>query len=111
MLRAHFAIVSDASFSPDGRWVVTAGPGTAGLFDAASGELVFFLHGHNGILTSAAFTPDGHQIVTAGVDGTIRAYACEICGSLDGLVALAEAKARRVGRTLTPAERRAFLHE
>ena len=56
-LRAHFAIVSDASFSPDGRWIVTAGPGTAGLFDAASGELVFFLHDHEGILTSAASPP------------------------------------------------------
>ena len=111
LLRAHFAIVSDASFSPDGRWIVTAGPGTAGLFDAASGELVFFLHGHDGILTSAAFTPDGQQIVTAGVDGTIRLYTCEICGSTDDLIALAEAKAERVGRTLTPAERRTFLHE
>ena len=33
----------DARFSPDGRWVVTAGPVTAGLWSATSGRLVYFL--------------------------------------------------------------------
>ena len=37
-LVVHAAIVSDAQFSPDGRWIVTAGPGTAGLWDASNGE-------------------------------------------------------------------------
>ena len=57
VLRGHFAIVSDARFSPDGRWVVTAGPGTAGLWSTSSGRLIYYLRGHEGKLLSAAFSP------------------------------------------------------
>src|SRR5262249_45570247 len=45
VLRRPFAVVSDADWSSDGRWVVPAGPGTAGLWNARTGELVFFLQG------------------------------------------------------------------
>ena len=72
LLRGHFAIVSAARFSPDGRWVVTAGPGTAGLWNAASGSLVYFLQGHEGKLLSVAFAPDSRRIATGGMDGTVR---------------------------------------
>ncbi len=49
ILRVHFAIVSDASFSPDGSWIVTAGPAAAAIVDAETGRpLVFPLTGHNG---------------------------------------------------------------
>ena len=50
-LSRHLGKVSDAGFSPDGRWVVTAGPGKAGLWDARSGSLLFFLQGHTRALT------------------------------------------------------------
>ena len=36
VLSGHGGTVFDASFSPDGRWVVTGGPATAGLWDAAT---------------------------------------------------------------------------
>ena len=52
VLRGHFAIVSDARFSPDGRWVVTAGPATAGLWDADTGLARLLLRGHEGKLRS-----------------------------------------------------------
>ncbi len=92
VLRGHFAVVSDAEFSPDGRWVVTAGPTTAGLWDARSGQLVFFLRGHSARLTSATFDPSSSRILTASEDGTARTYRCDVCGGLDSLVALAKAR-------------------
>ena len=48
-------------------------------------------------LTSATFDPAGRRILTASVDGTVRTYACELCGGLDTLVPLAERRLRAVG--------------
>jgi WD40 repeat protein len=88
--------VNDAAFSPDGRWIVTAAR-TAGLWDARKATLVKFLKGHEGELTSAAFAPDSRRIVTAGIDGTIRVYRCEICGTLEELLPLARRRLAAAG--------------
>ena len=109
LVRVHFATVSDARFSPDGRWIATAGPVTSALVDAETGRLAFYLRGHDGKLTTVAFAPDGKQIATGGVDGTVRLYRCDICGGLDDLVALADSRLARTGRTLTDAERERYL--
>ncbi len=109
VLRGHFAIVSDARFSPDGRWVATAGPVTAGLWNALSGRLVYLLQGHEGKLLSVAFAPDGRSIATGGEDGTVRLYRCAICGGVDELLDLADARLARTGRVLTDAERDRLL--
>ena len=47
--------------------------------------------------------------VTGGVDGTVRTYACEICGSLEELVVLAERRLVATRRKLTPEERARLL--
>jgi WD40 repeat protein len=109
VLQGHFGPVQDARFSPDARWVVTAGPGRAGLWDARAGTLETLLRGHKGPVTSAGFDPTGRTIVTGGVDGTVRTYRCEICGSLDELVELAERRLAATHRKLTPAERQRYL--
>jgi WD40 repeat protein len=110
VLAGHFAAVVDASFSPDGRRVVSAGPITAGLWDVGSGELLLYLRGHEGLLTAAAFADD-RTVVTAGEDRTLRVYRCELCGDADALVRLADRRLRAIGRTLTPAERRRYLDD
>jgi WD40 repeat protein len=96
--RGHVSIVADARFSPDGRWVVTAGPSAAGLFVAETGERVYFLRGHGAPLSAAIFTRDSRRIVTAGTDGSVRTYVCNVCGSLAQL--RREAK-RRLGQIVT----------
>jgi WD40 repeat protein len=50
------------------------------------------LYGHRrpSVLTSASFSHDGRRIITSGSDGTVRLYTCEVCATIDGLVALAK---------------------
>ena len=108
-LRGHFGAVNDAEFSPDGRWVVTAGPITAGLWSADSGTLLFYVRGHKRRLTAATFDPSGDRIFTAGIDGTVRVYDCGVCRSGAELVAVARRRLAATGRMLTPAERARFV--
>ena len=48
VLRGHFGTVSDARFSADGRWIVTAGPRSVGVWKAVDGELTRLLFGPEG---------------------------------------------------------------
>ncbi len=115
LLSGHSGIVSDVSFSPDGRWIVTAGPSTVGVWEAQAGRRIdvgtptFFLRGHMPRVRSAAFAPDSRRIVSAGDDGTVRTYLCELCGTVDELVTLANRRFARLGRNLTPAEEKRYL--
>jgi WD40 repeat protein len=106
LLRGHFKAVSDAGFSPDGRWVVTAGPISAGLWRSGEKSIHTFIRNTDRPLR-ASFT-DNHRIVTVAREGTKRAWFCEICGGLDELVSLARKRLAQTGRTLTPEERRRF---
>ena len=64
-----------ASFSPDGRWVVTASDdGTARVWEVASGKAPGQPLRHNGAIKSVAFSPDGKRVVTASADGTARVW-------------------------------------
>jgi WD40 repeat protein len=94
LLHGHSAFVSDAGFSPDGRWVVSAGPGKAGIWAVSANDLpldrLYFLSGHHRHLAAAVFAPSGWTVATAGADGTIRTYACALCGGSAQLRALAE---------------------
>jgi WD40 repeat protein len=93
LLHGHAAFVSDAAFSADGRWVVSAGPGKAGVWAVTATDLALdrlvFLAGHMGALDAAAFAPRGWLLATAGADGTIRTFICSLCGKTPQLEALA----------------------
>jgi WD40 repeat protein len=107
VLSGHGGPVVDASFSPNGRWVVTGGPATAGLWDASTGEKVYFLQGDGREIRAAAFTSPT-RIVTLGSDG-VRTYVCDTCGGLESLLALAQRRLSATDRKLMPDERRRFL--
>ena len=104
MLRGHGGTVFDASFSPNGRFVVTGGPATAGVWDTVTRERLYFLQGHEGPVRAAAFSSPT-RIVTRGDDG-VRTYVCDVCGGLRQLVALAERRLAATSRELSSDERR-----
>jgi WD40 repeat protein len=93
VLRGHRDWISAASFSPDGRWLVTASwDGTARLWDVSSllpgpartgntglstpdpAAGPFVLGGHQGPLGAATFSSDSHWLATASGDGTARLW-------------------------------------
>ena len=62
----HGAQVYDATFSPDGKQIVTASAdNTARIWDAATGATIAVLSGHSDSVLSAAFSRQGDRIVTA----------------------------------------------
>lgn len=68
----------DASFSPDGRRVITAGGDrTARVYDARTGEQEAVLRGHTARLSSARFNRRGTRAVTSAGDGTVRVWDVE----------------------------------
>jgi WD40 repeat protein len=107
VLSGHFGTVFDASFSPNGRWVVTGGPTTAGLWDASNGERIFFLRGDGTPVRAAAFSSPT-RIVVRGSDG-VRSYVCELCGGLKALLELADRRLAATGRELSAAERATYV--
>ena len=114
-LRGHASIVSDVAFSPDGRWIATAGPTTVGLWETETGQRiekgtpVFFLRGHGPRVRSVAFAPDSRRVASIGDDGTVRTYLCELCGTAGELIRKARARLDRLGANLTPDERKRYL--
>jgi len=106
-LVGHTNVVNDAEFSPDGRWLVTAGPITAGLWRSDSNSIHTYLHDTD-LPIVATFDGD-RRIVTLARDGKVREWFCDFCGTLDQLVRLAKARLAQTGRSFTPDERRRFL--
>ena len=74
-ITGHTGPVRFATFSPDGRQIVTASyDKSARIWDAATGRQVLKLSGHTDRVLSAAFSPDGRQIVTASTDKSARIW-------------------------------------
>jgi WD40 repeat protein len=64
--------VTDASFSRDGRRIVTVA-GRARVFDARTGALVRVLP-DSAKVNSASFSPDGSRVVTSALNGSTRVW-------------------------------------
>jgi WD40 repeat protein len=75
ILRGHQGSIFYATFSPDGKQILTAAAdNTARLWSAHDGALVAALEGHKGEVLKALFSPDGTRIVTGSSDGTARLW-------------------------------------
>jgi WD40 repeat protein len=74
-LEGHTEPVFSATFSPDGKMIVTAsGDNTARIWDATTGKELKKLEGHTSWINSAVFSPDGKTVVTASNDDTARIW-------------------------------------
>ncbi|MBQ2097815.1 MAG: PD40 domain-containing protein, partial [Bacteroidales bacterium] len=75
-LVGHTDYVTSASFSPDGRYIVSASVDrTVRIWDAKTGQQVGNpLEGHTAYVNSASFSPDGRYIVSASYDKTVRIW-------------------------------------
>jgi WD40 repeat protein len=91
------------SFSSNGRFLALSTQGfTSRVWELATGATVLTLPGIH-----ARFAPRSNRIATI-VGDTVKLWRCDVCGSADELLSLADA---RTVRPLTPDERRMFLHE
>lgn len=78
VLVGHGGSVTSATFSPDGRRVVTASRDhSARVWDSESGQPLVEIRGHRDRVNSAMFGPDGQHIVTASRDRTARVWNAE----------------------------------
>ncbi|HEY7329549.1 MAG TPA: protein kinase [Gemmataceae bacterium] len=77
-LSGHKGSVFRASYSNDGRQIVTASAdATARVWDAATGNTIAMLRGHTGSVATALFSPDGRRVLTASADATARIWNAE----------------------------------
>lgn len=75
LLRGDAQAIKSATYSLDGKHLVTAGEDAkARVWDTATGAVTAELSGHLLAIDSAAFSRDGLQVVTASEDGTARVW-------------------------------------
>ena len=70
-LETHPTEVSDATFSPDGRYIATISGDKVFIWSAQNGKPITVLTKHAEKINSAEFSPDGKLIVIASTDCTI----------------------------------------
>jgi WD40 repeat protein len=77
---------SSGEFSPDGRWIVSAGgyDKIVKMWDADTGREICAFSGHSDYVNSAAFSPDGRRIISASWDGTVKVWDTPDQGSSMG---------------------------
>jgi dipeptidyl aminopeptidase/acylaminoacyl peptidase len=77
VLSGHGGEVNAASWSPDGKRLVTVSEdGTAQVWDAATGAPLVMLE-HRSPVVCAAWSPDGERLATSSADGKVRVWRAD----------------------------------
>ena len=77
-ITGHPGYVSEVRFTPDSRFMATAGyDTTAKLWDTRDWSLVRTFEGHTDPIDSLAVSPDGRRLVTGSWDWTVRLWDLE----------------------------------
>jgi WD40 repeat protein len=107
VFRGHTGPVSRVRFSRDGQHVLSGSADrTVRWWDVSTGTATLVLRGRSAAVTDVAQSPSGDMIASASLDGTLQLYPCQVCGSVERVLAISD---DRVARQLTPEERRRFL--
>jgi WD40 repeat protein len=69
-----FGSLNCAAYSPDGKYLLTAGSGGAFLWDTATSRVVRAFIGHEDAVVAAAVSANAARVATASKDGTVRVW-------------------------------------
>jgi WD40 repeat protein len=74
-LEGHQDMISNLSYSPDGKTIASSSDDkTIKLWDAVTGKLLHTLKGHQGGVLNFSYSPDGKMIASGSVDKTIKLW-------------------------------------
>jgi WD40 repeat protein len=104
LLQIHSGAVTDVAWSGDGRWLASAGPLAAGIWETRGSGVwpsspEWLVRGDpTRRLDHLAFSPHGWRLLTGWRSGSVRLYNCSLCGRVPQLSAIAQPRLREIVR-------------